>query len=458
MPMGINFPGTVESDAERVTETFSFQLNPRDLSPLRMQYPPRHQVSTGLYRVPGEPVTIELRSLSAESSDIKPELRIGAHALDLNNFHPSYKKKRIGYTSDLFPLREGVLQDRKWASGLIYIESDQNGSDTFDITISGAVKAPWFKLGRDTAEQWRQYIRDYPAPWAELEGQYSVLTLPSALVRDLEDPTPVIHFYDQVVKRAHALAGLNDNADDERDKAPDRLYRFVMDVQLTQENPIAISNNYGVMLRWLGFDNPFRWIDPNDSVVFDLLLHEIGHALEPVDHLFELPGSSQVFADLFIYGDHYRKGDWFLGRRINVAGLTMPYDDSSYGNILSFVWLFASFIENYNYGYDPYIWSESPEVMVSWKGAFMVELVRHLSDAFIPELYHRFRHTPEHLLPDKDNQQEKTDFFFEMLCEVTGEDLTLIFRRWYVPVSEEAYQRVAGKGYSYPHRLYHDGL
>ncbi|MTI11631.1 M60 family metallopeptidase, partial [Sansalvadorimonas verongulae] len=133
-------------------------------------------------------------------------------------------------------------------------------------------------------------------------------------------------------------------------------------------------------------------------------------------------------------------------------------DTARNGAMPSFMWLLAPIAEYFHSGYDPRIWVENSRTMVNWKGAFMVELVNHLSDDFIPKLYHRFRHTPESLLPEKDNQQEKTDFFFEILCEVTGQDLTLFFRHWYVPVSEEAYQRVAGKGYSHPRWLYHDGL
>ncbi|MTI15225.1 hypothetical protein E1189_19720 [Sansalvadorimonas verongulae] len=118
----------------------------------------------------------------------------------------------------------------------------------------------------------------------------------------------------------------------------------------------------------------------------------------------------------------------------------------------------ASIFESFSNGYDSRIWAENLRVMVNWKKAFMIELVSHLSDDFIQKLYRRFRHTPENLLPDKDNQQEKTDFFFETLCEVTGLDLTLFFRRWYVPVSEDAYQRVIEKGYAPPHWLYHEDL
>ena len=66
-----------------------------------------------------------------------------------------------------------------------------------DFTITGAVKAPWFKLGRDSQEHWRETLRHEPAPWADLEGDHAVLTLPSIRIRDLDDPTPIIRFYDQ---------------------------------------------------------------------------------------------------------------------------------------------------------------------------------------------------------------------------------------------------------------------
>ncbi|MTI12286.1 M60 family metallopeptidase, partial [Sansalvadorimonas verongulae] len=407
MPMGEDFPGTVSSDAERVTETFSFQLKSRDLSPLRMELPPRHQISTGLYRVPGEPITIEQKSLSYDPWGQWPRVRIGAHSVIFTEHDPE-QLKRVGRATDRFQLREGVQQDRDRASGLIYIESDENGSDSFDITISGAVRAPWFKLGRDTPEQWRNDIRHYPAPWAELEGKYSVLALPSAMVRDLEDPTPIINFYDQVIQRAHALTGLSDNDEDERDRAPDNLYRFTIDVQQWRHS-LATASVDGFTLYWLAFNNPFRWLDSNDPMVFDVLFHEVGHSLEPVHFLFEPPGATEAFADLIVYGNQYRRGYWFLGDRIESAGFIFLSDAAHNGAMPSLMWLLASFVEYFHHGYDPRIWAENSKVMESWKGAFMIQLVNQISDDFIQKLYRTFRHTPEHLLPAKDNQQEKTD-------------------------------------------------
>ncbi|WP_230459923.1 M60 family metallopeptidase, partial [Sansalvadorimonas verongulae] len=342
-----------------------------------MRFSPRHQISTGLYRVPGEPITIEQKSVSYDPWGKRPRVRIGAHTIIFTEHAPE-KLKRVGRATDSFQLREGVQQDRDRASGLIYIESDENGSDSFDITISGAVRAPWFKLGRDTPEQWRAYIRDYPAPWAEFEGKYSVLTLPSAMVRDLEDPTPVITFYDQVIQEAHALTGLSDNAEDERDRAPDNLYHFTIDVQQLH-NFLAVSHQYGFVLYWLAFKNPFRWLDSSDAMASGMLFHEVGHSLEPVHFYFEPPGATEAFADLIVYGDQYRRGHWFLGRRFEIAGLTILSDTTFSGTMPSLVWLLAYIIEFFYHGYDSRIWAENSRVMENWKEAFMIELVNHLS-------------------------------------------------------------------------------
>ena len=88
----------------------------------------------------------------------------------------------------------------------------------------------------------------------------------------------------------------------------------------------------------------------------------------------------------------------------------------------------------------------------------MMHLVMHLSHSFIAELYGRFRHTPSEALPDRNNPQQKTDFFFELLCDTVHQDLTAFFRNWRVPVSPQAYERVADKGFRVPAWLRHDEL
>ena len=73
----------------------------------------------------------------------------------------------------------------------------------------------------------------------------------------------------------------------------------------------------------------------------------------------------------------------------------------------------------------------------------MIALVTSLTTEPITRLYRQFRRLPEEMLPR--NQQAKTDYFFESLCEHSGQDLSLLFKQWQVPVSSEAYWRVSEK-------------
>ena len=444
MPAGDEFPGSVPKEAERVTKTIRFSLHPRGFSELRLLFSPRNRQSTGLYRVPGEPITFKAEPVSGSSLRSTLYIRIGAHTDELGKI-PLSERKRVSMASDRMELQKEVLHDRGWASGLIYLESDSAGTDSFDIIISGAVKAPWFKLGRDSLAQWLDEIRYYPVPWAELEGEYTILTLPSAMIRDLDDPVAVVTAYDQLVKDANALVGLSPNASEAVDKAPDLPFRFVIDIQ-TKVNTHS-HDGYPIVLCWLEAGSPMQYLDLNYIRTGFILRHELGHNYEPADTAFEPPGASQAFANLFISVYQYNSGYWFVGDRR--TGEMLYY----YVPAFNYLWdICSAFIE----GFDSTLWNPDVNVMCSKKSAFVMTVLTSLTSEPITELYRQFRHLPEKKLPSL--QQEKTDYFFESLCEHSGQDLTLLFKRWLVPVSPEAYQRVSEKDYRHPRWLYHDGL
>ncbi len=444
MPAGDEFPGRVPKEAERITKTIRFSLHPRNFSELRLSCPPKNSQSTGLYRLPGEPVTFKAEPVSGSSLGSTLFIRIGAHTDCLKDI-PLSERKRVSRASDRMSLQKKVLHDRDLASGLIYLESDSTGTDSFNITISGAVKAPWFKLGRDSPAQWLDEIRYYPAPWAELEGEHTILTLPSAMIRDLDDPVAVVTAYDQLVKDANALVGLSPDASEAVDKAPDLPFRFVMDIQ-TQFNDRSHSG-YPIVLWWLEDGNPMQYLDLSYIRAWNLLRHELGHNYEPADTAFEPPGARQAFADLFISAYRYNSGYWFVDGEIT--------DDMLYyyAPVFSYLWdIFSAITKRY----DSTLWNPDMDVMQPKKSAFIMTLLTSLTSKPITELYRQFRRLPEEKLPHL--QQEKTDYFFESLCEHSGQDLTLLFKSWLVPVSPEAYQRVSEKDYRHPRWLYHDGL
>ncbi|MCY4471737.1 MAG: M60 family metallopeptidase [Kistimonas sp.] len=456
MPMGENFPGFPSTDAERVSRTIHVCQHPRDFSSLRLRIPPRHWQSTGLYRVPGEPVTVTMHSASGNLSfRERPFLRIGAHVQSLSKGWPA---TRVSCASYRFRLQEGTQQqDHDVTSGLIYIQFVATGAEEVDISISGAVKAPWFKLGRDSLKQWQNDIRYYPGPWAELEGKHAILTLPSVMIRDLDDPAAVIGFYDKIVEDVNALVGLYENADDQCDRAPDLPFRFVLDSAFPHINMLATSN-FPINLNWIGHGDPFVWLTPGDPQVRAVLLHELGHNYEPDDRIAEPPGAQEAFANLIEYGYQSREGYWFLAQR-HCKNLFYKYDDAlySYFPILMHP-LFVASAYFTPARYDRRIWVDGGYVSWMPKNAFMIHLTLHLSYDFIADFYREFRHTPSNELPDVQDPQAKTDYFFETLCKSTQQDLTRFFESWSVPVSKEAYQRVSEKSYPIPAWLLHDEL
>ena len=68
-------------------------------------------------------------------------------------------------------------------------------------------------------------IRTRPAPWAELETGKVVLTLPSSVVRDLDDPADVMDFWDDVMDCCAELAAISPERE--------RPERYVADVQIS---------------------------------------------------------------------------------------------------------------------------------------------------------------------------------------------------------------------------------
>ena len=426
MPIGDDFPGTVPAEAERVTKTVKFSLHPRDFSELKLFFPPKNQQSTGLYRVPGESITVEVHPLSETHK--RPQLRIGAHTGGLVNAPKPLK--RVSYASDLMNLDKPEQEDRNWASGLIYLESDQTGEEAFEVTIKGAVRAPWFKLGRDTPAQWKT-IRQYPAPWAELEGEHTILTLPSAMIRDLVNPIPVIKAYDQLVKDANALAGLTPDAEDIRHRAPDLPFRFVLDCQTNHDKQSYAG--YNVVFYWLQYFDarntrflrakatPYDFIDPETIRNGYIARHELGHNYEPEDRV-PLLGSGQGIADVFLYAFRYRLGHRGIELKNGWSGDFYIY--SGFPGQLYFFLLKG--------------WTEAFKTNPYWKeGSFLMQLINEHSPEAITHFYKKYR--------TMEPEFKGNDRFLIELSEASGYNLAPLFSDWGIPFSPEAQQQVFGQ-------------
>ncbi len=179
-PASADFPGAVPPEAPKDTVTIS------------TGGAKRRWWSTGRYAPPGELVTVEL---PAGWDPKQVRVRIGGHS-DANWHHDAWE--RFPSIDLERPATGPVTQIASPFGGMVYLVSDQN-LPSGRVTIRGSVAAPVFFLGRTTPEEWRA-IRNAPAPWGELVGKNSAISVPSTVLRNLADAKAVAQYWDEVVQ------------------------------------------------------------------------------------------------------------------------------------------------------------------------------------------------------------------------------------------------------------------
>jgi hypothetical protein len=188
-PAAKGFPYEVPADAKRVTRKLDIDT----------AVPDWH--STGLYAAPGELIEVTLPETAAGKG---LGVRIGAHT-DHIWHHDSWARwPAISWHA---PLKTPVTRIANPFGGAIYIEVPQHCKlGTLAVQVANAVEAPYYVLGKTDLKEWRDTIRNFPAPWAELECRGIVLTVPSKVVRTLDDPEELMKFWNKVVLAEDELA------------------------------------------------------------------------------------------------------------------------------------------------------------------------------------------------------------------------------------------------------------
>ncbi|MGB1259036.1 MAG: cadherin domain-containing protein [Akkermansiaceae bacterium] len=149
-------------------------------------------IYTPYYAAPGELVTITFpTAVSNINLDVRvSHLRSGNGG---NNF-PVMPNQMIN-----FDVNSTTMQVANPHGGLIQIIVPGNvtWSGTQQITVSGAVEAPYFKLGDSTDAAWVAGIRDRGTPFGVLDSPEATLVLHADLwLRTLDDPEAVITEWD----------------------------------------------------------------------------------------------------------------------------------------------------------------------------------------------------------------------------------------------------------------------
>lgn len=203
------FPGAVPADAARVKD--------RAIS-IDTKIPAWH--STGLYAPPGGLIRVQVPPDAAKAG---LGIRIGCHSDSLWHLNDWKRAPEISRTAQITSPTATIANS---FGGLVYIDVPKGCKlGDLQVTISGAVQAPHFVLGKTSADEWRKRLRNAPAPWAELETRNIILSVPSSAIRNLEDPEALMRFWDDVLNSIADLAAIP--------RERERAERIVADVQIS---------------------------------------------------------------------------------------------------------------------------------------------------------------------------------------------------------------------------------
>ncbi len=386
-PAAAVFPGAVPADAPRITRRLT----------VNTRVPGWH--SLGLYAAPGERIVVEIPDSAAPH---RLSVRIGAHTDQIWD-HDSWR--RAPEISRSFALDSPKTQVASAFGGLIYIEIPEGAKpETMEAVISGAVEAPLFRLGQTTREEWRSRVRSLPGPWAELATDKLILTVPSSVVRNLDDPESLMRFWDQVMDACADLAAWS------RERV--RPERIVADEQISAG---YMHSGYPIMTH----------LDVKELVVDEAKLrregswghfHELGHNHQSGDWTFE--GTGEVTVNLFsmyvyhrVLGQQFDQGHPAIRSRAEREERVRKYRQNG-----------ASFE----------VWKSDPFLALTQ----YIQVIEAFGWEPIKKTIAEYRALPAGQRPRTDD--EKRDQWMVRLSRAVGRNLGSFFQAWGVPTSEQA--------------------
>lgn len=179
------FPGAVPSTARRIDKSVIIDTSVPDWH------------GTGLYAAPGEMVSVEI---DPKATRANLSVQIGSHTDRLWENESWSRPPQITMSR---PLQTAQTRIASPFGGMIFIVVPWNVSPgQVTVTIHNAVPAPRFVRGETSASEWRT-AKNNEAPWAELVGKWVAISVPSTVVRNIQDPDLLMSFWDQMMLNAY---------------------------------------------------------------------------------------------------------------------------------------------------------------------------------------------------------------------------------------------------------------
>lgn len=360
--------------------------------------------STGLYAAAGEVIRVTVPSDRAGRGFA---VRIGCHSDSLYHLDRWLRAPEICKS---VPLRGAETRLASAFGGLIYVEvpTGDKTQGTFNAVIQGALEAPRFVLGEHSDAQWRDRLRQLPAPWAEFECDKIILSCPTEVARAVNNPTELMEFWRKVVEAQDEIT----NQAAER-KRPERI---VADVQISAG---YMHSGYPIMIPVSA---------AAEMVTFSRLkfpgwgfYHEIGHNHQRPH--FTFAGTGEVTNNvigMWCYEAVLGK-DWLIGHSNISAEARREH------------------LQKIRAASDKWaVWKSDPFLALTT----YIQLVQ----AFGWDSWRRYLHSfaDPSFGPQPADDAQRRDQFLVRYSKITGRNLGPFFEFWGIPVSPAAKQAVAG--------------
>ncbi|MGK0357850.1 MAG: hypothetical protein ACI9U2_000133 [Bradymonadia bacterium] len=391
------FPGDVSADAPPASRRVHLdRAFDHDNGYLRVAWPPQHWQSTGLYAPAGATIVVAV-PLDANADGLA--VRINVHTDVLRPTSGNVENgtfDRMPHVSIRVPLLNGPNAVRSPYGGTIILESTVDTGAVVPIDIHGAVAMPRYVLGVTRDAVWRER-RLLGAPWAELESDGAVITVPASKIRETENPGEVMALYDRVVG-LHAELFAVDGAG--TDRPFDGKARFVEDRQISAgwgHSGFPIMTNLPWNLARLGADGD-EWG----------VWHELGHNHQQFCLWSSRFGTESTVNLFSLHAQEAITGENRIADRVEatIAAVAngMTFDEAD-------VWQKLVFLTQPVYAFEDR-WAIYQRVHRAYR-AFSDERAREICDSRV----------------------EKTSMFAVLLSEAAGHDLRGFFAAWGVPIS-----------------------
>lgn len=362
--------------------------------------------STGLYARPGEEIVIQV--LTADEVELNLDVQIGAHSDNIEHQSSWKRCPHIVFRNRIEGNHTNIANP---FGGLIYINLNGYRKNLLQLSILGGIESPSYIMGVTLLSQWRNEIRNNPAPWGELVGENLIILAKNSFMSQLNDPEAIIDFWNRVLDAISDLAAIP------REK--NRAERFVTDVQISVGHMHA---GYPIM-----YDINFQDVPLNVSVVARQqpqwlwgFFHELGHNHQKSDWTFSF--AVEVTCNLFtLYA-------------MNTV-LFIPTNETHPN------------LSDYDVKQSLRQYIENGKKFTEWKTDPFLALITYiqLQEAFGWSAYRRvfanYGELTEAERPHSD--QEKMDLWMIMFSQVVDENLSAFFISWGFPISSKAVARVS---------------